>query len=451
MPTGEEGPNPELVDFTRRLLGQRRAVRAAAGHHHGADARPAVARLDRRARRRLDRAGAGDAGRAVGGAAVLPSRLGIDRQPQPQHVDADLDRRRRGLSLQRRRDAVSRTSSRTSSAAMAARCRSISRRRRSSSRWCSSARCWNCKARERTGSAIRALLDLAPKTARRIGADGSEADVPLDEVQAGRPAARPAGRQRAGRRRRARRPLLGRRIDDHRRAGAGREGRGRRADRRHAQQERHAGHARREGRRRHDAVADRRDGRQGAAQPRADPGAGRPGVRPISCRPWCWSRSLAFVVWALFGPEPSMVFAIVSAVSVLIIACPCALGLATPMSIMTATGRGAQAGVLIKDAEALERFAEVDTLIVDKTGTLTEGRPKLTDVVAADGFRRGGTAGARRQPREGLRASARRGDRRGRERARRRDRRCRRISRRSPARASPARSPGAPSRSATRR
>ncbi len=92
---------------------------------------------------------------------------------------------------------------------------------------------------------------------------------------------------------------------------------------------------------------------------------------------------LAFIVWALFGPEPSMVFAIVSAVSVLIIACPCALGLATPMSIMTATGRGAQAGVLIKDAEALERFAGVDTLIVDKTGTLTEGRPRLTDVIAS--------------------------------------------------------------------
>ncbi|TIP00462.1 MAG: HAD family hydrolase, partial [Mesorhizobium sp.] len=95
---------------------------------------------------------------------------------------------------------------------------------------------------------------------------------------------------------------------------------------------------------------------------------------------------IAFIVWSLFGPEPSLAFAIVSAVSVLIIACPCALGLATPMSIMTATGRGAHAGVLIKEAAALERFASVDTLIVDKTGTLTEGRPRLTDVVAAEGI-----------------------------------------------------------------
>lgn len=91
---------------------------------------------------------------------------------------------------------------------------------------------------------------------------------------------------------------------------------------------------------------------------------------------------LAFVAWLSFGPEPALVFAIASAVSVLIIACPCALGLATPISITTAAGRGAQAGVLIKDAEALERMAKVDTLIVDKTGTLTEGKPKLTDVAA---------------------------------------------------------------------
>jgi P-type Cu+ transporter len=91
---------------------------------------------------------------------------------------------------------------------------------------------------------------------------------------------------------------------------------------------------------------------------------------------------VAFVVWLIFGPEPALVFAIASAVSVLIIACPCALGLATPISITTAAGRGAQAGVLIKDAEALERMAGVDTLIVDKTGTLTMGKPKLTDTVA---------------------------------------------------------------------
>lgn len=91
---------------------------------------------------------------------------------------------------------------------------------------------------------------------------------------------------------------------------------------------------------------------------------------------------LAFIGWMIFGPEPALVFAIASAVSVLIIACPCALGLATPISITTAAGRGAQAGVLIKDAEALERMAGVDTLIVDKTGTLTMGKPKLTDTVA---------------------------------------------------------------------
>ncbi len=90
----------------------------------------------------------------------------------------------------------------------------------------------------------------------------------------------------------------------------------------------------------------------------------------------------AFFVWFFFGPDPALIFAVASAVSVLIIACPCALGLATPISITTAAGRGAQAGVLIKDAEALERMAGVDTLIVDKTGTLTEGKPKLTNTLA---------------------------------------------------------------------
>jgi Cu+-exporting ATPase len=94
---------------------------------------------------------------------------------------------------------------------------------------------------------------------------------------------------------------------------------------------------------------------------------------------------LAFAAWATFGPEPRLSFAIVAAVSVLIIACPCALGLATPMSIMVGVGRGAQAGVLIKNAEALERMEKIDTLVIDKTGTLTEGKPKVTAIVPAAG------------------------------------------------------------------
>ena len=95
---------------------------------------------------------------------------------------------------------------------------------------------------------------------------------------------------------------------------------------------------------------------------------------------------VAFLAWLTFGPEPRLAFALVAAVSVLIIACPCALGLATPMAIMVGVGAGARAGVLIRDAEALERFETVDTLVVDKTGTLTEGKPRLTAIEAAPGF-----------------------------------------------------------------
>jgi len=95
---------------------------------------------------------------------------------------------------------------------------------------------------------------------------------------------------------------------------------------------------------------------------------------------------LAFIVWSIFGPPPAMSFALVNAVAVLIIACPCALGLATPMSIMVGTGRGARAGVLVKNAEALQVMERVDTLVIDKTGTLTEGKPRLVGVIAADGF-----------------------------------------------------------------
>ena len=90
---------------------------------------------------------------------------------------------------------------------------------------------------------------------------------------------------------------------------------------------------------------------------------------------------LAFFAWLLFGPAPQLGYAVVAAVSVLIIACPCALGLATPISVMVATGRGARAGVLIRNAQALEALAKADTLIVDKTGTLTQGRPVLTAIV----------------------------------------------------------------------
>ena len=115
---------------------------------------------------------------------------------------------------------------------------------------------------------------------------------------------------------------------------------------------------------------------RGAAQPRADPAPGRPSPAG-SCRWSSPSPSLAFVAWAIWGPAPRLAYGLVAAVSVLIIACPCALGLATPMSIMVGVGRGAQAGVLIRNAEALERLEKVDTLVVDKTGTLTEGKPHV--------------------------------------------------------------------------
>jgi P-type Cu+ transporter len=98
------------------------------------------------------------------------------------------------------------------------------------------------------------------------------------------------------------------------------------------------------------------------------------------------SRFAAFIAWAIWGPVPALAYALIAAVSVVIIACPCALGLATPMSIMVAVGKGAGAGVLIKSAESLERMEKVDTLVVDKTGTLTEGKPKVTSVVPAPGL-----------------------------------------------------------------
>lgn len=241
------------------------------------------------------------------------------------------------------------------------------------------------RAREKTGSAIRALLDLAPKTARRIAEDGSESDVPLDGVKAGdRLRIRPGeavpvdGTVLEGRSSIDESMITGEPLPVEKTEG--------------------------------NALTGGTLNRQGSLIMRAErigsettlarivelvakAQRSRAPIQGLADRVSFYFvpavvlvAVAAFIVWAVLGPEPSLVFAVVSAVSVLIIACPCALGLATPMSIMTATGRGALAGVLIKEAAALERFASVDTLIVDKTGTLTEGRPKLTDIVAASGF-----------------------------------------------------------------
>lgn len=241
------------------------------------------------------------------------------------------------------------------------------------------------RARERTGSAIRALLDLAPKTARRIEADGSEKDVPLDDVTAGdRLRVRPGdsipvdgvvteGRSSVDESMITGEPLPVEKTEGDKLTGGTLNKNGTllmTAERVGAET----------------MLSQIVDMVAKAQRSRAPIQGLADRVSYYFVPAVVLIAILSFIVWAIFGPQPSMIFAIVSAVSVLIIACPCALGLATPMSIMTATGRGAQAGVLIKDAEALERFAKVDILIVDKTGTLTEGRPKLTDVVALEGF-----------------------------------------------------------------
>ena len=202
--------------------------------------------------------------------------------------------------------------------------------------------------------------------------------MPLEAVAVGRPAARPPRREDPGGRRRAR----GRGARSTSRCSRASRSRSRRAagdarDRRHREPDRQPRDPRRAGRRRDAARADRAHGGRGAAQPRADPAPRRPRGGAGSCPPWWRSRWRPSSLWAWLGPEPRLAHALVNAVAVLIIACPCALGLATPMSIMVAMGRGAAAGVLFKDAEALELLREVDTLVVDKTGTLTEGRPRL--------------------------------------------------------------------------
>jgi Cu+-exporting ATPase len=241
------------------------------------------------------------------------------------------------------------------------------------------------RARERTGAAIKALLGLAPKTARRIEADGSEADVPLEQVQAGdrlrvRPGEKvpvdgvvvegasavdesmltgepiPVGKEAGDKVIGATVNGTGGLIIEAKRVGA---------DTLLSQIVQMVAAAQRS---------------RAPIQKLADVVAGYfvPVVVAIAI--------ITFIVWGLIGPAPAMAYAIINAVAVLIIACPCALGLATPMSIMTATGKGATFGVLFKNAEAIEVMRKVDTLVVDKTGTLTEGKPKLVQVEALKEF-----------------------------------------------------------------
>ncbi len=241
------------------------------------------------------------------------------------------------------------------------------------------------RARERTGSAIRALLDLAPKTARRIADDDSETDVPLEEVLSGdvlriRPGESVPvdGVVTEGRSSIDESMITGESIPVEKTDGDPVTGGTLNGSGSLTMRARNVGA---------DTMLSRIVEMVAKAQRSRAPIQGLADkVASVFVPAVVLVAVLAFGAWAILGPAPSMVYALVSAVSVLIIACPCALGLATPMSIMTATGRGAQVGVLIRDAEALERFAGVDTLIVDKTGTLTAGKPHLTDIVAGNGL-----------------------------------------------------------------
>jgi Cu+-exporting ATPase len=241
------------------------------------------------------------------------------------------------------------------------------------------------RARESTSGAIRALLDLAPKTARRILRDGRDEEVSLDQVQVSdRIRVRPGekvpvdGLVVDGRSAVDESMVTGESMPVTKDVGAGVIG----------GTVNQSGalviEARKVGRDTMlsqivELVAEAQRSRA-PIQRMADQVSGWfvPAVIGIAV--------LAFGAWAVWGPEPRFSYALVAAVAVLIIACPCALGLATPMSIMVGVGRGAQSGVLIKNAEALERMERVDTLVIDKTGTLTEGKPAVTAIVTAPGF-----------------------------------------------------------------
>lgn len=240
------------------------------------------------------------------------------------------------------------------------------------------------RAREQTGSALRALLDLAAKSARLVKHDGTETEIELEEVKIGdRLRVRPGekipvdGVVVDGRSSVDESMLTGEAVPVEKTVSDAVTGATINGTGVLVMEATHIGA---------DTMLSRIVDMVAAAQrSRAPVQKVADRVAGIFVPAVVLSAILAFVVWATFGPEPSLAYAVVVAVSVLIVACPCALGLATPMSIMTATGRGARAGVLIRDAEALERLAGVDTLIVDKTGTLTAGKPALSAVIAATG------------------------------------------------------------------
>ena len=241
------------------------------------------------------------------------------------------------------------------------------------------------RARENTSSAIRALLKLAPQTAMRIRTDGSDEEVPLDQVQKGdRLRVRPGekvpvdGVVLEGHSSVDESLVTGEPVPVEKQSGEKVTGGTINGTGSFVMQAERVGAETLLSQIVHMVAEAQRT--RAPIQNLADVVSSYfvPAVAGIA--------AAAFVLWSIYGPPPAMSFALVSAVSVLIIACPCALGLATPMSIMVGTGRGAQAGVLIRNAEALERMEKIDTLVVDKTGTLTEGKPKLTSVVADGRF-----------------------------------------------------------------